>query len=261
MKYTDQDKRGQLGAAIINETLANAYFAGEEPIGKIISHIGANQNEGDPAQWQIVGVVGDVHHSTLTNAARPEIYLPYEQNSWYWGNFMVRTTVPPATLADAFRREIKSVDKSAAITNVRPLTEAISETVTQPRFYTFLFTLFGGIGLLLTVTGVYSLISYTVAQRTQEIGIRMALGASRRDVVQMVLGQGISLAIIGSIVGLGISFWLTRLIVKLLFEVTPTDLFTFGVATLVLLFSALLASYLPARRATKVDPIVALRFE
>ena len=259
--FTDQDKRGQLGAAIINETLANAYFAGEEPIGKIISHIGANQNEGDPAQWQIVGVVGDVHHSTLTNAARPEIYLPYEQNSWSWGNFMVRTTVPPATLADAFRREIKSVDKSAAITNVRPLTEAISETVTQPRFYTFLFTLFGGIGLLLTVTGVYSLISYTVAQRTQEIGIRMALGASRRDVVQMVLGQGISLAIIGSIVGLGISFWLTRLIVKLLFEVTPTDLFTFGVATLVLLFSALLASYLPARRATKVDPIVALRFE
>ena len=259
--FTDQDKRGQLGAAIINETLANAYFAGEEPIGKVISHIGANQNEGDPQQWQIVGVVGDVHHSSLTNAARPEIYLPYEQNSWSWGNFMVRTTVPPATLSDAFRREIKGVDKSVAITNVRPLTEAISETVTESRFYTFLFGLFGAIGLLLTVTGVYSLISYTVAQRTQEIGIRMALGASGGDVVRMILGQGIALAIIGSILGLAISFWLTRLIVKLLFEVTPTDLFTFGVATLVLLFAALLASYLPARRATKVDPIVALRFE
>ncbi|HJX88851.1 MAG TPA: ABC transporter permease [Pyrinomonadaceae bacterium] len=259
--FTDQDKRGQLGAAIINETLANAYFAGEVPIGKVISHIGANQNEGDPEQWQIVGVVGDVHHSSLTNAARPEIYLPYEQNSWSWGNFMVRTTVPPTTLSDAFRREVKAADKSVAITNVRPLEEAISETVTQPRFYTFLFALFGGIGLLLTVTGVYSLISYTVAQRTQEIGIRMALGASRRDVVRMILGQGITLAIVGSVVGLAISFWITRLIVKLLFEVTPTDLFTFGVATLLLLFSALLASYLPARRATKVDPIVALRFE
>jgi putative ABC transport system permease protein len=259
--FNDQDKRGQLGAAIINETLARTYFSGDEAIGQIISHIGANQNEGDPEQWQIVGIVGDVHHSSLTNAASPEIYLPYEQNSWSWGNFMVRTTVPPQTLSDAFRREIKAIDKSVAITKVRPLAEAISDTVTEPRFYTFLFTVFGGIGLLLTVTGVYSLISYTVAQRTQEIGIRMALGASRSDVVRMILGQGITLAIVGSIVGLGISFWLTRLIVKLLFQVTPTDLFTFGVATLVLLFSALLASYLPARRATKVDPIEALRFE
>jgi putative ABC transport system permease protein len=259
--FTDQDKHGQLGVAIINDSLAKRYFVGEEPIGQIISHIGANQNEGDPERWQIVGIVGDVHHNSLTQEAAPEIYLPYQQNSWSWGNFMVRTTVPPATIADVFRREIKMVDKSVALTAVRPLTGAISETVTEPRFYAFLFTLFGGIGLLLTVIGVYSLISYTVSQRTQEIGIRMALGASRRDVVRMILGQGIGLAIIGSVVGLAISFWLTRLIVSLLFEVTPTDLSTFGVAALVLLVSALLASYLPARRATKVDPIIALRSE
>jgi putative ABC transport system permease protein len=259
--FNDQDKRGQLGAAIINETLAKTYFVGEEPIGQIISNIGANQNEGDPKQWQIVGIVGDVHHNSLTNEAAPEIYLPYQQNSWSWGNFMVRTTVPPETLSDEFQREIKAIDKTVAVTNVRPLTGAISETVTEPRFYTFLFALFGGIGLLLTVTGVYSLISYTVSQRTQEIGIRMALGASHSHVVRMVLGQGIGLAIIGSVVGLVISFWLTKLIVNLLFEVTPTDLFTFGIATLVLLFSALLASYLPARRATRVDPIIALRSE
>jgi putative ABC transport system permease protein len=259
--FTDQDKHGQLGVAIINDSLAKRYFVGEETIGQIISHIGANQNEGDPERWQIVGIVGDVHHNSLTQEAAPEIYLPYQQNSWSWGNFMVRTTVPPATIADVFRREIKMVDKSVALTAVRPLTGAISETVTEPRFYAFLFTLFGGIGLLLTVIGVYSLISYTVSQRTQEIGIRMALGASRRDVVRMILGQGIGLAIIGSVVGLAISFWLTRLIVSLLFEVTPTDLSTFGVAALVLLVSALLASYLPARRATKVDPIIALRSE
>jgi putative ABC transport system permease protein len=259
--FTDQDKRGQIGAAIINETLARAYFQGEDPIGQIISHIGANQNDGDPEKWQIVGVVRDVHHSSLTKAANPEIYLPYQQNSWSWGNFIVRTTVPPSSLTDSFRREIKSADRSVVLTNVQPLTQAISKTVTEARFYTFLFGFFGGIGLLLTMTGVYSLISYTVAQRTQEIGIRMALGAGRADVVRLILGQGIMLAVVGSICGLAISFWLTRLIVKLLFEVKPTDLLTFAIATVVLLVSAVLASYLPARRATKVDPLVALRFE
>ena len=259
--FTEQDKRGQLGAAIINESLARRYFQGEEPIGKVITHIGANQNDGDPERWQIVGVVSDVHHSSLTKAAAPEIYLPFQQNSWSWGNFLVRTTVPPASLADAFRREIRSTDRSVPITDVRPLTEAISETVTQPRFYTFLFGLFGGIGLLLTMTGVYSLISYTVAQRTQEIGIRMALGASRQHVVRMILGQGFGLAVIGAILGLAVSFWLTRLLVKLLFEVRPTDLTTFAFATSVLLVAALLASFIPARRATKVDPMIALRLE
>ncbi|HSB27228.1 MAG TPA: ABC transporter permease [Pyrinomonadaceae bacterium] len=259
--FTEQDKRGQVGSAIINESLARTYFPNEDPIGRIISHIGANQNEGDPERWQIVGVISDVHHSSLTKATKPEIYLPYQQNSWSWGNFLVRTNVPPANLTDSFRREIKSIDKSIVLTNVRPLTEAVSKTVTEARLYTFLFGFFGVIGLLLTMTGVYSLISYTVAQRTQEIGIRMALGASRQHVVRMILGQGFVLAVIGSICGLAVSFWLTRLIVKLLFEVKPTDLLTFVIATVVLLVSALLASYLPARRATKVDPLVALRLE
>jgi putative ABC transport system permease protein len=259
--FNQDDKRGQLGAAIINESLVQHYFQGEDPIGRIITRIGANQNDGDPERWQIVGVVADVHHNSLTKPASPEIYLPYEQNSWSWGNFMVRTSVPPNSLAEAFRREIKAVEKSVVLTNVRPLREAISESVTEARFYTFLFGFFGSVGLLLTMTGVYSLISYTVSQRTQEIGIRMALGATRQHVVRLILGQGVVLAVVGSIFGLAISFWLTQLIVKLLFEVKPTDLFTFGISTLVLLFAAVLASYLPARRATKVDPIQALRFE
>ena len=257
--FTDQDGRGKAGVAIINESLAKLYFQGAEPIGQIVSHIGANQNDGDPEQWQIVGVVGDVHHNSLTKAATPEIYLPYQQNSWNWGNFLVRTSVPPSSLVDSFRREVKGIDKTVPVTNVLPLNQAISETVTQPRFYTFLFALFGAIGLLLTLTGVYSLISYTVAQRTQEIGIRVALGASRQHVVRLILRQGAVLAIVGSLVGLLVSFWLTRLIANLLFEVKPTDFITFGVATLVLIVSALLASYLPARRATKVDPLVALK--
>jgi len=257
--FTDQDGRGKAGVAIINESLAKVYFQGAEPIGQTVSHIGANQNDGDPEQWQIVGVVGDVHHNSLTKSATPEIYLPYQQNSWNWGNFLVRTSVPPSSLVDSFRREVKGIDKTVPITNVLPLNQAISETVTQPRFYTFLFALFGAIGLLLTLTGVYSLISYTVAQRTQEIGIRVALGASRQHVVRLILRQGAVLAIVGSLVGLLVSFWLTRLIANLLFEVKPTDFIPFGLATLVLIVSALLASYLPARRATKVDPLVALK--
>jgi putative ABC transport system permease protein len=259
--FSEHDKRAGIGAAIINQTLAQRYFSNEDPIGKHISHIGANQNEGDPEEWEIVGIVGDVHHNSLIKAANPEIYLPYQQNSWGWGNFLVRTTVEPATLTQNFREQIRAGDKSVTLTNVRALTDAISETVAQPRFYTFLFALFGAIGLLLTVTGVYGLISYTVAQRTQEIGIRMALGATRQNVVSMVLRQGVALALTGAIIGLAISFVLARVIVSLLFDVKPTDLVTFSVATLVLLAAAILASYVPARRATRVDPLVALRYE
>ncbi len=166
--FTEQDKRGQTGAAIINASLARLYFPNQDPIGQIISHVGANQNEGDPERWQIVGVVGDVHHSSLTKEASPELYLPYQQNSWGWGNFLVRTTVPPAGLVDSFRQEIKAVDKSVAITNVRPLTEAISATVTQTRFYTFLFGLFGAIGLMLTTDRCLQ--SYFIHRRSTDAG-------------------------------------------------------------------------------------------
>jgi putative ABC transport system permease protein len=259
--FNAQDQRTGVGAAIVNQSLVQQYFPGEDPIGKRVFKIGANQNEGDPEKWEIVGVVGDVHHSSLIKAARPEIYLPYQQNSWSWGNFLVRTNVPPETLAGIFRQEIRATDRRVPISDIRPLTEAISLTVTQPRFYTFLFVLFGAIGLLLTMTGVYALISYTVTQRTQEIGIRMALGATRQNVARLVLREGLVLAVIGAVIGLGIAFGLSRLIVSLLFDVKPTDLLTFGGATVVLFICALLASYLPARRATKVDPLVALRYE
>jgi putative ABC transport system permease protein len=259
--FNEQDRRGGLGAAIINQALAQEYFTNEEPLGKRISHIGANQNEGDPLVWEIVGVVGDVHHSSLIKAANPELYLPNQQNSWGWGNFLIRTKGDPALLSKSFTDQIKSVDKGVPLTDVQPLVAAISETVAQSRFYTFLFGLFGATGLVLTLTGVYGLISYTVSQRTQEIGIRMALGASRPTVLRMILKKGIVLTSVGALVGLLISFGLTRLIVSLLFGVEPTDLLSFVGATLVLLLAALLASYVPARRATKVDPIVALRYE
>ena len=259
--FSEHDQRGGVGAAIVNQRFAQVFFQNEDPVGKRISGIGAMHNEGDPAVWEIVGVTGDVHHNSLIKSATPELYLAYQQNSWGWGNFLIRTTVEPTTLTNSFREQIRAGDKSVPVWNVRKLSEAISRTVTKSRFYTFLFGLFGAVGLLLTMTGVYGVISYTVAQRTQEIGIRMALGATHHNVVRMVLMQGVALAILGAVVGLAMSIALTRVIASLLFEVKPTDLFTFGIVTGVLLGAALLASYIPARRATKVDPLVALRYE
>src|SRR5215468_34554 len=200
--FTEQDERGGVGAAIINETLARRYFPNEDPLGKRISHIGANQNDGDPEKWEIVGVIGDVHHSSLTKAATPELYLPFQQNSWSWGNFFVRMTNDPATLTRSFTETIRSGDKTAPVTNVQPLRQAISETVAQARFYTLLFALFGLTGLALTLTGIYGVISYAVSQQTQEIGIRMALGAQSSDVFKLVIGQGMVLTLIGTGLGL-----------------------------------------------------------
>jgi putative ABC transport system permease protein len=257
--FTERDQRGGVGAAIINETLASRYFANEDPLGKRITNIGANQNDGDPEQWEIVGVIGDVRHSSLAKAATPELYLPYQQNSWGWGNFFVRTSNDPTALTRSFTEAIRSGDKAAPVTNVQPLTQAISDTVAQARFYTLLFALFGVTGLLLTLTGIYGLISYTVSRQTQEIGIRMALGAQSGDVLKLVIGQGLVLTLIG--VGLGSlgALGLMRLMRTLLFGVTPADPLTFGAVALLLVSVALLACWLPARRAAKVDPLVALR--
>jgi putative ABC transport system permease protein len=260
--FTEQDRRGgPVGAAIINETLARRYFPNEDPIGKYVSNVGANQNDGDPKQWEIVGVVGDVRHRNLTTPAAPELYLPYQQNSWSWGNFFVRTTNDPAALAGGFTEAVRSGDKTAPVTNVQPLTQAISDTVAQARFYTMLFALFGATGLLLTLTGIYSVISYAVSRKTQEIGVRMALGARPSDVMKMVLSQGAKLAAVGIAIGLAGAFALTRLMSTLLFQVSVTDPVTFASVVATLALVALLACYIPARRATKVDPMVALRVE
>jgi putative ABC transport system permease protein len=259
--FTEEDKRGGVGAAIINETLAGSYFSNEDPIGKRISNIGANQNDGDPEQWEIVGVIGDVHHSSLIKPATPELYLPYQQNSWSWGNFFVRTTNDPTPLTRSFTDEIRSGDKTVPITKVQLLTQAISNTVAQTKFYTLLFALFGIIGLILTLTGIYGVISYTVSQRTQEIGIRMALGAQAGDVLKMLVGHGMVLTAIGIAIGIAMAGALTRLMSNLLFGVSTTDPLTFAVIVLLLALVALLACWIPARRATKVDPVIALRYE
>ncbi len=259
--FNEQDQRSAIGAAIVNERFARRYFINDDPLGKRIKDLGVNQNEGDPKQYEIVGVVGDVHHNSLIRSATPELYLPHQQNSWAWGNFLVRTTNDPATLTRSFTDTIRSTDKTVPVTRVRPLTEAISETISQPRFYALLFGLFGATGLLLTLTGIYSVISYTVSNHTREIGIRMALGAQGRDVLKLIVGKGLVLTLIGIAIGLLGAFGITRVMQTLLFGVSATDWVTFTAVAMLLALVGLLATAIPARRATKVDPLVALRYE
>ncbi|MGH9843229.1 MAG: FtsX-like permease family protein, partial [Blastocatellia bacterium] len=203
----------------------------------------------------------DVRHSSLTKPASPELYLPFQQNSWSWGNFFVRTRNDPAALTRSFTEAIRSGDKTVPVTNVQPLAQAISDTVAQARFYTLLFALFGATGLLLTLTGIYGVISYTVSQQTQEIGIRMALGAQSSDVLKLVIGHGMVLTLIGAGLGLLGSLAATRLMQTLLFGVSPTDPLVFAGVAALLAFVAPVACYVPARRAAKVDPMIALRCE
>lgn len=259
--FSEQDQRGNVGAAIVNETFARRYFVNDDPIGKRIKDLGVNQSEGDPKQYEIVGVVGDVHHNSLTRSTTPELYLPHQQNSWPWGNFLVRTTNDPAALTRSFTDTIRSTDKAIPVTRVRPLTEAISDTISQPRFYALLFGLFGATGLLLTLTGIYSVISYTVSNHTREIGIRMALGAQGRDVLKLIVGKGLVLTLIGIGIGLLGALGITRVMQTLLFGISATDWLTFTAVALLLALVGLLATAIPARRATKVDPLVALRYE
>jgi putative ABC transport system permease protein len=259
--FTEEDQRGSVGACAINEALAARYFSNEDPIGKRVSHVGANQNDGDPEQYEIVGVVGDIHHYSLIKAATPELYFPYQQNSWDWGNFFVRSTHDPTSLTRSFTDEIQSGDRTVPVTAVQPLAQAISNSVAETRFYTFLFGLFGATGLILTLTGIYSVISYTVSQGTQEIGIRMALGAHASDVLKLFVGEGMVLTAIGIVVGAAGAWALTRLMANLLFGLSPNDPLTFVTLGLLLGAVAFLACWVPARRATRVDPMTALRYE
>ena len=259
--FSEHDQRSDVGTAIVNETFVKLYLANEDPIGKRIKDLGVNQNPGDPKQYEIVGVVGDVHHNSLIKPASPELYLPHHQNSWNWGSLLVRTTNDPAALTRSFEDAIRSTDKTVPVTRVRPLTEAISDTTSQQRFYALLFGLFGATGLLLTVTGIYSVISYTVSHHTREIGIRMALGAQGRDVLKLIVGKGLVLTVIGIGLGLLGAFGITRVMQTLLFGITATDWVTFTSVAMLLAFVGLLATAIPARRATKVDPLVALRYE
>jgi predicted permease len=256
---TEQDVTNGSRFVLINEAMANRFWPGEDPVGKRISTM---VSSGQQIPWQtIVGVVGNVRHLGLDVEPRPEIYYHTNTSPPFGPVVVIRTTSDPARLISIARAKVRELDRDVPISNVNTMEQLVAQSVAQRRFGMFLLGTFALLALLLAAIGIYGVVSYSVTQRTQEIGVRMALGASATDVLKMVLRNGMSLALIGVGLGLAGAFGLTRLMSRLLFEVTPTDVTTFALVSVGLISVALLACYLPARRAMKVDPLEALRYE
>ena len=256
--FSDSDVADRQPVAIIDETMAKKYWPDEDPLGK---HLSFQSNNGQPVWREIVGLVGPVKHIGLDGVVRGQLYIPHAQNSRSSLFIAVRTANDPATMMASVKSALQSVDKDLPVYNIKTMDEYLSNSVAQKRFSMMLLGLFAVIALALAVIGLYGVMSYSVAQRTHEIGIRMALGAQKKDVLKLVVKQGMVLAGIGVAIGLGGAIALTRYMESLLFNVTATDPLTFAVIAIILAVVALLASYIPARRATKVDPMVALRYE
>jgi putative ABC transport system permease protein len=255
--FTEQDKAGAQLVVIVNETLARKHWPGENAVGKRIRFDAPI----DKAPWmEIVGVSKDVRHE-LTLEVKPEYYLPHAQDSWNGMVLVARTTVEPTSLAGAIRQDVWAIDKDQPVSDVRTMQEVRSISVGLQTFTSVMTGIFAGVALLLASIGIYGVMAFVVTQRTQEIGIRMALGARRVDVLQLVLTHGMKLALIGLAIGLAAAWGVTRFFASLLVGVKATDLLTFSVVSVCLLAAAFLACYLPARRATKVNPLEALRYE
>ncbi len=253
--FSDRDKSDAPAAAIINDELARIYFPGEDPIGKRISF-------DDRQSWMsIVGVIADVKQLGLDSSAKPEVYFPYLQVASPKMGIVVRTTSNPLSVAAAVKSQIQAIDKDLPIDNAKTMEQLLAESISGRRFNMLLLSVFAAVALVLAIVGIYGVMSYTVTQRTHESGIRVAVGAQPRDVFRMVIGQGMMLAILGVAFGLVGAFCLTRLMTTMLFGVEPTDLATFVSIAVLLTGVALVACYVPGRRATKVDPLVALRYE
>jgi len=256
--FTAYDNETAPQVVIINESLARRHFNGEDPVGKRLK-AGSLQDE---APWAtIVGVVKDTKPRALDSDSVAEMYMPFDQQPEPFMSLMIRTTGKPEALAAAVRSEVQTLDKNQPIYSIRTLSSVLSESVATPRFRTFLLGVFAAIALILAVVGIYGVMSYSVSQRTHEIGIRMALGAQTGDVLKLVVRHGMALTLTGIAIGLATSFALTWLMSVLLFGVSATDPLTFAVIAIVLTVVALAACFVPARRAAKVDPMVALRYE
>ncbi len=256
--FNARDNQGGVPVTIINETMAHRFWPGEEALGKRFK-IAAAQS--DNPWLTVVGIVGDMHRQSLERQPITQIFLPYMQSSERRMILMVRTTGEPTQYVSAVRNEIRALDKTILVNGIAALQSKLDERMAERRFQTWLLTLFSVLALLLAAVGIYGLMQQSVALRTNEIGVRQALGAQPHDLLRLVIGQGMRLALCGIGIGLLTAFGLTRVLTGLLFGVTATDPTTFIAAPLILLAVALLACFVPARRATKVDPMVALRHE
>jgi putative ABC transport system permease protein len=241
---------------IVNETMARAYWPNMTAVGRRVRF-------GPPtAPWRtIVGVVSDIKNAGLDRPPGTELYIPVTQNPMRLMYLFVKTKVDPNSMATAVRGEFRTLDRSLPISNVKTMDEVLDSARSRPKFLTLLLTLFSSISLLLAALGIYGVISYSVAQRTSEIGVRMALGASQADVVRMVGAAGLKLAAAGTVIGAIGAFALTRTMSGLLFDVSSFDVGTFAAMATTLIIVTIIACYIPARRAAKVDPLIALRYE
>ncbi|HYY99810.1 MAG TPA: ABC transporter permease [Pyrinomonadaceae bacterium] len=253
--FTDADKAGAPNVLVVNEAFARRYLPGVEPLGQRL-HIGLNRIEGE-----IVGVVGDIRGEGLATPGEPEYYVPEATVPFGDMTLVVRTANDPASLVPALRQAVAEMDKDQPLYDVRTMDSLVARSVARQRFSMTLIGVFAVLAMLLAAVGIFSVMSFLVAQRTHEIGIRMALGARQRDILSMVVRHGVGLTLIGVGVGLAAALALTRLMSGLLYEVSATDPFIYGGITVLLAAVALAACYVPARRATKVDPLIALRYE
>jgi predicted permease len=268
--FTRQDSGKAPRVVIINEAFAKRYWPNEDPIGRRITiGKGLGPEFEDPPR-QIVGIVGSVREGGLDSPPTPVLYVPFGQvadgitqlaNRALPTAWMIRTAGDPRNLVKAIQQEFLAVDRQLPVARIRTLEDVLSDATARQNFNMLLLTIFAGLALLLAAIGIYGVMSYAVEQRTHEIGIRMALGAGTSDMLRLVVGQGMLLAAIGVIAGLLASFALTRLFTRMLYGIKPTDPLTFAAMAVVLSFIAFLACYIPARRATKVDPVIALRYE
>jgi putative ABC transport system permease protein len=255
------------GVVLVNESFVRRYFRNQNPVGQHISSVfppgplDARDVYGVPVWSEIVGVVGDVKSLSPQPEAAPEVYHSY----WQWPmqnpKLYVRAIGETAALAAAIRRETKTVIPNLPVPKIRPLSEWVNESLAQPRFQAALLTLFGGVALLLAACGIYGVLAYAVNQREREIGVRMALGAQPRSVLWLVIRHGMKLALIGAGIGTAGALALTRVVRSLLYGVSPTDPISFAAGSVLLLLIALLACFLPAHRATRIDPMLAIRNE
>ncbi len=264
-EFSDKDTAKTPLVVLINSAMARRFWPHETPVG---AHIRIDDNDSGPREAEIVGVVGDVKHSSLEKASTSEVYLPFHQihednialvrNNQFW---VIRTDGDPLLLTNLVRREIQAVDHDIPASNMRSMEQYLAASVAPRRFNLLLLSVFAAAALLLSVSGLYGVMAYTVSQRTQEIGLRLAIGARPVNILKLMLGQGLKLALIGVAMGLVAAFFCTRLLSHLLFNVDATDPGTFIFVPLLLIAIALLASLIPAWKASKVDPLIAMRHD
>jgi putative ABC transport system permease protein len=257
-----QDRDDSLPVGVINQAMAQKYFAHENPLG---ARMRWARLTGPPHWITIVGVVGDVKHFGLDQPDEPAVYTAYDQlyqQPWKrWMTLVLRSRRDPSDLVQQTKSAVWAADSQVPLGKVHTMTEILSASVSERRFNLMLMALFAGLGVVLAAVGIYGLMAYAATQRTREIGIRMALGASRGSIMRLMLGECVTLVGLGVVVGLVAAYGLTRLMGSMLFEVRPTDPSTFIAVSLILAVVALLASYLPSRRASRIDPLEALRYE